>query len=293
MTASTNTGVRTPGMTVAGAGMNSGGVGSGGAGMGGDGTLKSRYEAVKERVAAAARRAGRAPSDIVIVAVTKYADPEQVRALAHLGHRDFGESRVQHLIQQAAMMDEFMSRRRIAHTVAAAMGEVEPVRWHMIGHLQRNKARKAVELCRLIHSVDSLRLAEEIQALATRREQPVDVLVQVNCSGEASKHGCPIPAALHLAEQIDTMMQVRVRGLMTMAPLSENPEDARVTFRRCRELFHEIAKTGVSEGKFNILSMGMSSDYEVGIEEGANMVRVGAAIFGEPKHLPGDDADED
>jgi pyridoxal phosphate enzyme (YggS family) len=117
-----------------------------------------------------------------------------------------------------------------------------------------------------------------------KREEPVDVLVQVNCSGEASKFGCPMPAAMHLAEQIDTMMQVRVRGLMTMAPLSDNPEDARATFRRCRELFEEIRKTGISGGKFNILSMGMSGDFEVAIEEGANLVRVGSAIFGEPKH---------
>jgi pyridoxal phosphate enzyme (YggS family) len=153
----------------------------------------------------------------------------------------------------------------------------------MIGHLQRNKARKVVELCRLIHSVDSLRLAEELQLIATRREDPVEVLMQVNCSGEESKHGCGIGAAVHLAEQIETMIQLRLRGLMTMAPLSGNAEDARKAFRRCRELFIDIRDSGVVSEKFNILSMGMSSDFEVGIEEGANMVRVGTALFGEPR----------
>lgn len=251
-------------------------------------TLKARYESVKKQIAEAARRSGRPASDVVLVAVTKHADAEQVRGLAQLGHRDFGENRVQHLIQQAGMLEEFFARRRIAHSVAH--GEFEPIRWHMIGHLQRNKAKKAVELCRLIHSVDSLRLAEEIQAMATRREQPVDVLVQVNCSGEAAKFGCPLPAAGHLAEQIETMMQVRVRGLMTMAPYSANPEDSRGCFARCRELFEEIRTEGLSDGKFDILSMGMSGDFAVAIEEGSNLVRVGTAIFGEPRNpLPDDD----
>ena len=255
-------------------------------------TLKARYESVKKQIAEAARRAGRSPAEVALIAVTKYADPEQVRARAQLGHRDFGENRVQHLIQQAGMLEEFFARRKIAHSVA--QGEFEPVRWHMVGHLQRNKAKKAVEICRLIHSVDSLRLAEEIQAAATRREQPVDVLVQVNCSGEAGKFGCPLPAAGHLAEQIDTMMQVRVRGLMTMAPYSANPEDSRGCFTRCRELFEEIRRDGLSEGRFDILSMGMSGDFAVAIEEGSNLVRVGTAIFGEPRNpQPDDDGDEE
>lgn len=250
-------------------------------------TLEQRYAAVRERVAAAAGRAGRKASDIVLVAVTKYAEPDQIRALVGLGHRDFGENKVQNLLQRVAIIDEFMSRRR---SLGGANGDT--VRWHMIGHLQRNKAKKAIELCRLIHSVDSLRLAEEIQHAAGKREEPVDVLVQVNCSGERSKHGCPVPAAAHLAEQIDTMVAVRVRGLMTMAPYSENPEEARPTFARCRELFEEIKKTGVGEGKFNILSMGMSGDYEVAVSEGANLVRVGSAIFGEPRLVEGEE-DED
>src|SRR5882672_283795 len=161
-----------------------------------DQTLEARYAMVKQRVAGAARASGRRAQDIVVVAVTKYAETDQVRALIQLGHRDFGENQVQNLLQRVPMIDEFMARRRAmprAGHHGPGPGD-NTVRWHMIGHLQRNKAKKAVELCRLIHSVDSLRLAEEIQAAAAKRETPVDVLVQVNCSGEKTKFGCPPPA---------------------------------------------------------------------------------------------------
>jgi pyridoxal phosphate enzyme (YggS family) len=250
-----------------------------------DQTLEARYALVKQRIAGAARASGRRAQDIILVAVTKNAETDQVRALIQLGHRDFGENHVQNLLQRVPMIDEFMARRRALPNAGhhgPGPGD-NAVRWHMIGHLQRNKAKKAVELCRLIHSVDSLRLAEEIQAAAAKRETPVDVLVQVNCSGEKTKFGCPPPAALHLAEQIDTMVTVRVRGLMTMAALDSTPEEARDTFGRCRELFEEIKKADLSEGKFDLLSMGMSGDFEAAIAEGANMIRVGSAIFGEPR----------
>jgi PLP dependent protein len=263
--------------------------------------LDQRYAAVKASIATAARKSGRDPDDIILVAVTKFAEPDQIRRLMQLGHKDFGENKVQNLLHRAAMVEEYLARHRVLpHLRVAAdtlfstgSGGPQAVRWHMIGHLQRNKARKAIEYCRLIHSVDSLRLAEEIQSLAQKREEPVEVLIQVNCSGENSKYGCPVPAALHLAEQIDTMVTVRVRGLMTMAPLSDNPEDSRATFGRCRELFEEIKKTGIGDGKFNLLSMGMSGDYEVAIAEGANIVRVGSAIFGEPKIEQAEEEDED
>ena len=238
-----------------------------------DATLKERYEAVQQRVAAAAERSGRSPGLIYLVAVTKYAEPEDLWTLYDLGHRDFGESRVPQLVQRAAMMQERLER-------LGTVGDADRVRWHMIGHLQKNKARKISELSRLIHSVESLRLAEELQQIAGHRETDLDVLVQVNILGEDSKFGCPLPATHALCEQIDSMIGVRVRGLMTMAPHDGDPELVRSVFRRCRELYEEIAKTGVGEGAFNLLSMGMSGDYEVAIEEGANIVRVGSAIFG-------------
>ncbi len=253
-------------------------------------SLQERYAQVKERVAAAARAAGRSPESVLIVAVTKFAEPDQVRTLVELGHRDFGENRVQHLIQQAAMVEEFLARARMLPGAAKVSGE--PVRWHMIGHLQRNKARKVVEFARLIHSVDSLRLAEELQQIALRREQSIEVLLQVNCSGEKSKFGCPVPAAIALAEQIDTMLNVRVRGLMTMAALDADPAETRETFARCRELFEEMKRAGIGEGRFDLLSMGMTNDFEAAIAEGANIVRIGTAIFGAAKNLTPDDDDE-
>jgi pyridoxal phosphate enzyme (YggS family) len=260
-------------------------------------TLEARYAQVRQRVADAAHSVGRRADEIVMVAVTKFAEADQIRGLINLGHRDFGENRVQNLLQRVPMIDEYMDRRRrLAHAVppkSRLPESQEVVRWHMIGHLQRNKAKKAVEMCRLIHSVDSLRLAEEIQAAAVKREEPVDVLIQVNCSGERTKFGCPPPAARHLAEQIDTMVTVRVRGLMTMAALDVPPEEIRDTFARCRELFEEVRKTGVGEGRFNILSMGMSNDFEAAIAEGANMVRIGSAIFGEPKVVEGQQDDDE
>lgn len=244
--------------------------------------LKQRYEAVLERIAAAARRSKRRPEDIILVAVSKYASMEQVRALIDLGHRDFGENKVQDLVQRCAMIEESRRRREIlSRTIGPTEEGAHPgVRWHMIGHLQRNKVRKAIECSRLIHSCDSLRLAEEIQAQAMRREKPVEVLLQVNCSKEVKKFGCPVSAAPHLAEQMNQMIEVRLRGLMTMAAEGESPDKARPAFERCRDLFEEIRHSGVAGDSFNLLSMGMSGDYEVAIECGANIVRVGSAIFG-------------
>jgi len=258
-------------------------------------SLKDRYAQVKRRVARAAERSDRSEHDVLLVAVSKYADPEHILELIQLGQVDFGENRVQQLSQRSAMVREWLSRRKTlpsvttAHQIAQGRRDEqtgEPmrlppeIRWHMIGRLQRNKVKKAVEHARLIHSVDSLRLGEEIHDIAMRRDQTIDVLLQVNTSGEKSKAGVAVPAARHVAEQLDTMVHLRVRGLMTMAPYSEDPEDSRLTFERCEDIYKEIRKTGLAAGRFNILSMGMSHDYEIAIEHGANVVRVGSAIFG-------------
>lgn len=276
-------------------------------------SLKDRYTDVRQRIARAAQRAGRPENSIVLVAVTKTAEPDQIREMIRMGHTDFAENRVQQLIQRAAVVDEWLGRQRTLPGVhrpvaqddlfaaarpaaSSSAGSPPLVRWHMIGHLQRNKARKVVEICRLIHSVDSLRLAEELQAIAFKKDQPVEVLLQVNCTGEEQKYGCAIAAAQHLAEQIETMIHVRLRGLMTMAAYSDNPEHSRAAFARCRELFHDIRDSGVVTPAFNVLSMGMSNDFEVAIEEGANIVRVGSALFGEARpgtEDPNDDEDED
>jgi hypothetical protein len=247
---------------------------------GGEGTLASRYASVKERIAAAAQRSGRTRSDVLLVAVTKNAAIDDIRELIRLGHADFGENRVPNLVQRAAQIDEFMQRHRQL-TAGRELDLPRQVRWHMIGHLQRNKVRKILGFVRLIHSVDSLRLAEEIQGLAGRLEEPVEVLVQVNVAGEKQKFGVAPPAVRHLLDQIDTMMNLRARGLMCMAPLVEDREVVRPVFERCRELFDELRRGGAGGERFDILSMGMSGDFEVAVECGANMVRVGSAIFGD------------
>lgn len=270
------------------------------------GTLRERYEATMRRVAAAAQRAGRSAQSVVVVAVSKYAEPDQVRDLIRLGHRDFGENRAMQLAQRSAQMEEFLGRTRAlrgAGLPGADQPLPESVRWHMIGRLQRNKVKKVLEAARLVHSVDSLRLAEEMQAIANRSERPADILLQVNCSGEAQKGGVALPAAVHLAEQIETMTSVRLRGVMTMAALTEDKDELRRTFERCRECFEDIKTRGVGRDRsgaegFNILSMGMSNDFEVAIEEGANMVRIGSAIFGEPspetaRRIDAEDGKED
>ncbi len=251
-------------------------------------TLRERYDDVRARVAAAAERSGRRPSDIMLVAVTKYASIEEIRELVSYGQIDLGENRVQQMVQRAAMIDEFNARRRER---ASTADDVKPVRWHMIGSLQRNKVRAAIDVAKLVHSVDSLRLAEELQEYAEEKSRgpggehmpPVDCLVEVNVAGERSKHGVAPAAARHLVDMIDTMVALRPRGLMCMAPNTGSIDDARRVFTRCKEIFDEIRAIGSGGERFDILSMGMSGDYEVAIECGANLVRVGSAIFGEPR----------
>ncbi|MEL7471997.1 MAG: YggS family pyridoxal phosphate-dependent enzyme [Planctomycetota bacterium] len=275
--------------------------------------LRTRYEQVVDRIGAAASKVGVDPERVILVAVSKYAATDQIRTLIEMGHQDFGENKVQQLTQRVAMVEEYLDRIRVlphvragrraaqllggpASSSAGASGgsdETEPsksIRWHMIGRLQRNKARKAAESCRLIQTVDSLRLAEELQSIGMRRNLDVDVLLQVNCSGEEQKSGCLLPAAPHLAEQIDQMGHVHLRGVMTMAAATDNPEAARPAFQRCREVFEDIRRSGFG-GRCNILSMGMSNDFEVAIEEGANLIRVGSAIFGDYEAEPDDEAE--
>lgn len=244
--------------------------------MDGDST-RERYLSVCRRIEEAKARSGRENSPVHLVAVTKYAAMEQVRELIELGHVDFGEGRAQHFLKIAPQVQEYLDRRK-------SLGESDgpdSVRWHFIGHLQRNKAKKILPMVRMIHSVDSLRLAEEIQSSTENAESPVEVLVQINPTDERKRYGIAPAAVRHLIEQIETMITIRVRGIMTMAPKVEDPEEARPIFTRVSELFQEIQRSGVGGEHFDILSMGMSNDFEVAIECGANIVRVGTAIFGE------------
>lgn len=259
-------------------------------------TLRERHELLQERIARAAQHAGRRPEDIITVAVTKYAELDDVRRIVDLGQRDLAESQAQQLAQRAELFEE-LRRRSAQHRAVASAGhqlfantpeatdEPEPVRWHMVGHLQRNKVKKCLPAVRLIHSVDSLRLVEEINAVAIRKDIDTEVLVQVNTTGEKQKSGCPVGAAQHLCEQIDSLVHVHVRGLMVMGPTSQDEQETRTAFSRASELFEDIRDAGTAEGRFNILSMGMSNDLELAIEHGSNLLRIGSALFG-PRPAP-------
>ncbi len=244
--------------------------------------LKEAYRAVQDRIAEAALRSGRNADDVVMVAVTKYAAMDQVRQLADLGHMDFGESQAQQMQQRVPQLEEYLGRKKTLGNASSKDDSApERARWHMIGHLQRNKVKHVVPLVNLIHSVDSLRLAEELHGYGAKNDLDIDVLLQVNVSGETTKSGVLAPAVVHLLEQIDSMMHLRCRGLMTMAPHHEDPKDCRPVFARLRELFEDCKTSEWTDDSFNILSMGMTNDYEVAVEEGANVVRVGRALFGD------------
>ena len=240
-------------------------------------TIKERYESVNKRIASAANKVGRSASNIHLIAVTKHATVDEVRQLIDLGHSDFGENRLQHFTQLAVQIEEYVGRRK-------ELGEPDlanSIRWHFIGHLQRNKCRRVLPLTRLIHTLDSLRLAEEIQEVAEKRNQVIEVLLQTNISRERQKTGIAPAAVGYLLEQLATMPHIKPRGVMCMAPAGEDPEESRPIFTRCQELFEEMKLDKHSGDAFNILSMGMSNDFEIAIECGANIVRVGSALFGE------------
>lgn len=210
----------------------------------------------------------------MLVAVTKMAELDDVKELVSLGVTELAESRVQQMAQRAAELAEWLAGRR-------RKDSPQSVRWHMVGHLQRNKVKPCLETAEVIHSVDSLRLAEDISTRADREGKVIECLVEVNCSKESQKSGVAMGAAMHLADQISTLKGVRMVGLMTMAAQSDNPEDARGPFERLRELFEEMRRDKVGGKTFRHLSMGMSHDFEVAIEEGATMVRIGSALFAE------------
>jgi hypothetical protein len=265
--------------------------------------LRQRYERFTERLSNAADNAGRRPQDIITVAVTKYADIEDVRRLVALGHADLGENQVQQLTQRAELLTEASNRAERHGAFADAGGptlfagerQSQSVRWHMIGSLQRNKVKKCLPIARLIQSVDSLRLVDEINNVAIRKDLDSEVLIQVNVTDEPQKSGCPVGALEHLCEQIDSLVHVHVRGIMVIGPTSQDETETRRAFERARELFEDLRDAGVGEGRFNILSMGMSGDFELAIRHGSNMIRVGSAIFGpRPKDAKAEtDRDDD
>jgi pyridoxal phosphate enzyme (YggS family) len=221
-------------------------------------TLAARLAAVEGRLAAACRRAGRPRSGVTLVAVTKTVGPEVAALLPSLGVLDLGESRPQELWRKAAAVPP-------------------PARWHLVGHLQRNKVGRTLPLVARIHSVDSVRLLRELEAEAGRQGRDVDVLLEVNASGEAAKHGFAPDELPSLAPIISELRHVRVEGLMTMAAYEENPERTRPTFARLRALRDRLAAE--ASRPLPHLSMGMTNDFELAVEEGATLVRLGTVLF--------------
>jgi pyridoxal phosphate enzyme (YggS family) len=226
--------------------------------------IEQNLSQVRERIQRAAERAKRDPAEVTLIAVTKSAPDDAISLLGDLGVHDLGESRPQQLVQRVSL--------------------VPTGRWHLIGHLQRNKVKSVLPHVVMIHSVDSLRLLTAIGEAAGQVSLKPRVLLEVNVAGEAQKDGFAIADVRSHWAELMAVPHVRIGGLMTMAPLSDDPEASRPVFRRLRELRDELQDTAAArEADVTLpeLSMGMSGDFEVGIEEGATMVRVGSAIFGE------------
>jgi pyridoxal phosphate enzyme (YggS family) len=238
--------------------------------------LAEKLDELKDRIAAACAKAKREPGEVTLVAVTKTAAPEQIREALQLGVGDLGESRVQQLTQRAMQLNEFHARR-VQHGDATVS---QKLRWHMVGHLQRNKVKQLLPVVSLIHSIDSLRLAEELDAQAAKIEKKQPVLLQVNASEEPQKYGVAVGAAVHLAEQIDSMPNLQMMGLMSMAPLGAKEHVVRHGFARTREIFEEMKWHKIGGAGLKHLSMGMSDDFEAAIAEGSTMIRVGTLLFG-------------
>jgi PLP dependent protein len=229
-------------------------------------SISENVEQIRERIAAAARRANRDPDGIALMAVTKTFPPESIREAYDAGLRLFGENRVQ----------EFSGK-------AAVLSDLRDADWHMIGHLQSNKIGKAAELFAAIDSVDSLRLAQKLDAAAQQLGKKLAVLIEINIAGEAAKSGVQ-PQSKELEELLHSavdLKRLKFRGLMTVPPLTDNPEEARPFFRKLRMLRDDIAERTFPGVSMEVLSMGMSHDFEVAIEEGSTCVRLGTAIFGE------------
>jgi pyridoxal phosphate enzyme (YggS family) len=228
-------------------------------------SISQNVAAVRERIAGAARRAGRRLEDIALMAVSKTQPPECIREAYNAGQRLFGENRVQ----------DFAAK-------AGALQDLHAAEWHMIGHLQTNKATKTAELFRAVDSLDSLKLAEKLDAAARELDKKLDVLIEINVGGEAAKSGLvpDSPALDQLLIAAPLLEGLVFRGLMTVPPFTDDPQGARPYFRKLRELRDAIAARKLPAIAMDQLSMGMSHDFEVAIEEGSTCVRVGTAIFG-------------
>jgi len=224
--------------------------------------IQENVAGVRERIASACRRCGRPPEDVKLLAISKTFPPERIRAAYEAGLRDFGENRVQ----------EGQAKR-------PALSDLS-ITWHLVGHLQTNKAKAARELFQWVHSVDSFRLAQKLDQASSLGAGRLPVLLEVNLGGEDSKAGVGETEIVQLAEQVSRLAMIELRGLMVIPPFFDDTDRVRPYFRRLRELAREIEGRNIPNVSMRELSMGMSHDFEVAIEEGSTVVRVGTAIFG-------------
>ena len=223
--------------------------------------VAENYRAIKHEVEETARSCGRNPDDITLIAVSKTKPLSDIEELIEIGVEDFGENKVQELCDKYENVSK-------------------PVKFHLIGHLQTNKVKYVVDKACLIHSVDSIKLAKEIQKEAAKKNVTAEILIEVNVAEEDSKFGLKTDEVLPFVEEIAGFPNIHVNGLMTIAPFVENPEENRNYFRTLKQLSLDIISKNIDNVNMNVLSMGMTNDYKVAIEEGATMVRVGTAIFG-------------
>lgn len=223
--------------------------------------IRENLDSIEERIRSACERAGRDRNSVHLICVTKTKPIEMLREAYDAGQRDFGENKVQEICRKKPELPE-------------------DLRWHMIGHLQRNKVKYIAEYIHLIHSVDSYALAETIDKEAAKHNRIIPILIEVNVGGEESKFGVTPEETTALVEQISHLPNIRIEGLMTSAPYVEDPEEDRECFANLRDLSVDIDSKKIDNVKVNALSMGMSNDYIVAVEEGSTMVRVGTSIFG-------------
>lgn len=223
--------------------------------------IRTQLKEVQSRIARACEKSGRNPEEVTLIAVSKTKPVSMIREAIEAGQTVFGENKVQELCSKYEELPKDLS-------------------WHMIGHLQRNKVKYIADKAALIHSVDSLRLAETIEQEGTRHNRVIPVLIEVNVAGEESKFGVSVEETIPLISQISQLPHVKIRGLMTIAPFVEDPEENRPVFAALRQLSVDIKEKNMNNVDMAILSMGMTNDYEIAVEEGATMVRVGTGIFG-------------
>jgi pyridoxal phosphate enzyme (YggS family) len=250
--------------------------------------LAENIELVRERIAAACARAGRDPSEVTLVAVSKTFPAEAVLEAHRLGVCDFGENRVEEAGEKISNIKYQISNRQsdLRFPTSDLQPSISDLRWHLVGHLQSRKAREAIALFDVIHSVDSLKLADKLSRLCIEAGRVMPILLECNVSGEASKYGFSLAASAereHWFGEVEAILAlpgVRVEGLMTVAPMAADPNEARPVFRALRQLRDDLAAR-FPQTRWRHLSMGMTDDFEVAIEEGATMVRIGRAIFGE------------